>query len=63
MKTHTTLDLDRTLLEEAAQALGTTRTCAMWSRGSGAPAWPGVTSRTWRPFCPRCVRPAFRSST
>jgi Arc/MetJ family transcription regulator len=26
MKTHTTLDLDRTLLEEAAQALGTTRT-------------------------------------
>lgn len=26
MKTHTTLDLDRSLLEEAAQALGTTRT-------------------------------------
>ncbi len=26
MKTHTTLDLDRSLLEEAAAALGTTRT-------------------------------------
>ncbi|CAN5484941.1 hypothetical protein BH20CHL7_BH20CHL7_01620 [soil metagenome] len=26
MKTHTTLDLDRNLLEEAAAALGTTRT-------------------------------------
>jgi Arc/MetJ family transcription regulator len=25
-KTHTTLDLDRTLLQEAAEALGTTRT-------------------------------------